>query len=301
MRYHNGTYYVSTFAQTTNKTYIYSTKNIEKGPWKKISFEPALYDHSLFFNDDGKVYMINGSGKIILRELQPDLRGIKPGTKEQVVIQKASLPASAESGGLPAEGSQLFKVNGKYYLFNISWPRGGMRTVIIHRSDKIDGAYQRRVAFQDKGVAKGGLINTHKGNWYAYLFRDFGAVGRVPYLVPVKWEDGWPVLGENGKVPESLNLSPSKSINPGIVASDQFYRKKGKPKLPLAWQWNHNPDNRLWSVEERPGYLRLKTGRIDTSILFARNTLTQRTFWPQSSAKTCLELKKTWKKAIMPA
>src|SRR3546814_3978271 len=30
IRYHKETYYVSTFAQTTGKTYIYSTKNIEK-------------------------------------------------------------------------------------------------------------------------------------------------------------------------------------------------------------------------------------------------------------------------------
>src|SRR3954471_2423381 len=34
IRYHDGTFYVSTFAQTTGKTYIYSTKNIEKGLWK---------------------------------------------------------------------------------------------------------------------------------------------------------------------------------------------------------------------------------------------------------------------------
>lgn len=48
LRYHNGTFYVSTFSGTTNKTYIYSTKNIEKGPWKEMSFKPALHDHSLF-------------------------------------------------------------------------------------------------------------------------------------------------------------------------------------------------------------------------------------------------------------
>ena len=42
------------------------------------------------------------------------------------------------------------------------------------------------------------------GKWYAYLFRDFGSVGRIPYLVPVIWENGWPVLGENGKVPQHL-------------------------------------------------------------------------------------------------
>src|ERR1700759_3214925 len=39
LRYHNGIYYVSTFAGTTGETYIYSTKDIEKGPWKTISFK----------------------------------------------------------------------------------------------------------------------------------------------------------------------------------------------------------------------------------------------------------------------
>lgn len=57
-------------------------------------------------------------------------------------------------------------------------------------------------------------------------FRDNGAVGRIPYLVPVKWEDGWPVLGINGKVPETLDLPASKGLIPGIVASDEFIRKK---------------------------------------------------------------------------
>ena len=289
LRYHKGTYYVSTFAQTTNKTYIYSTKDIEKGPWKAVSFQPSLHDHSLFFDDDGRVYMVNGGGKIFLRELKEDLSGLKP-TKEQVIIENASLPASKEDGGLPAEGSQLFKVNGKYYLFNISWPRGGMRTVIIHRADKITGPYEGRVALQDKGVAQGGLISTPKGEWYAYLFRDFGAVGRIPYWVPLKWEDGWPVLGVDGKVPETLNLPASKGIMPGIVASDEFSRRKGEPDLPLVWQWNHNPENKLWSVKKRPGYLRLSTDRIDTNILLARNTLTQRTFGPESSAITALDV-----------
>ena len=53
-------YYVTTFAQTTGKTHIYTTKNIEKGPWKAISFSPSFHDHTLFFDDDGKVYMIYG-------------------------------------------------------------------------------------------------------------------------------------------------------------------------------------------------------------------------------------------------
>jgi beta-xylosidase len=289
IRYHNGTYYVSTFAQTTGKTYIYSTNNIEKGPWKAVSFKPSLHDHSLFFDDDGKVYMITGSSKLRLVELTEDVSGIKPGGTDLIVIENASTP-SGTGGGLGAEGSQLFKINSKYYLFNITWPRGGMRTVVIHRADKITGPYEGRVGLQDLGVAQGGLIDMPNGTWYAYLFRDFGAVGRVPYLVPVKWEDGWPVLGVNGKVPDMLDLPASKGLIPGIVASDEFTRKPGDPTLPLVWQWNHNPDNKLWSVTTRKGYLRLTTARIDTDFLAARNTLTQRTIGPVCAGTVSLDV-----------
>jgi beta-xylosidase len=169
IRYHNGIYYVSTFAQTTGKTYVFSTKDIEKGPWKVSSFKPSLHDHSLFFDDDGRVYMIYSAGKLKLVELEADASGFKPGTTEQVIIENATAPAGSNIM-LPAEGSQLFKINGKYYLFNIAWPRGGMRTVIVHRADKITGPYEGRVALQDLGVAQGGLIEKPDGNWYAYLF-----------------------------------------------------------------------------------------------------------------------------------
>lgn len=290
IRYHKGTYYVSTFAATSGKTHVYTTKNIEKGPWKATSFRPSLHDHSLFFDDDGKVYMLYGNKKLTLVELKDDLSGIKQGGVNQEVIENSSQPSQSVGNSGLGEGSQLFKVNGKYYLFNITWPRGGMRTVVIHRADKLTGPWEGRVALQDLGVAQGGLIDMPNGVWYAYLFRDFGSVGRIPYLVPVKWEDGWPVLGVKGKVPETLNLPASKGLIPGIVAPDEFTRKKGEPALPLVWQWNHNPDNSLWSVTARPGYLRLTTGRIDTGFLLARNSLTQRTIGPVCTGSTSLDV-----------
>ncbi len=132
IRYHNNMYYVSTFSSTTGKTYIYATEDIEKGPWKTITFTPSYHDHTIFFDDDGRVYIIWGGGKLRVAELKPDLSGIKEGT-ERIFIENASAP-SGDNVGLPAEGSQLFKVNGKYYLFNITWPKGGMRTVVIHRA-----------------------------------------------------------------------------------------------------------------------------------------------------------------------
>jgi len=115
-------------------------------------------------------------------------------------------------------------------------------------------------------------------------------VGRIPYLTPVTWADGWPVLGVNGKVPDTLDLPASKGLIPGVVASDEFTRKKGERDLPLVWQWNHNPNNSLWSLTARKGFLRLTTARTDTSFLMARNSLTQRTIGPVCTGITSLDV-----------
>jgi beta-xylosidase len=233
--------------------------------------------------------MIHGGGNVRLTELNTDLSGIKPGGVNQVIIPNASLVAGGNVG-LPAEGSHMRKINGKYYLSMITWPRGGMRTQLVFRADDLTGPYEGRVALQHEGIAQGGLIDTPQGDWYSMLFQDHGAVGRIPFLVPVKWEDGWPLLGVDGKVPSALDIPAGVRGIWGIVASDDFARTPGQPALPLAWQWNHNPDNRFWSVAERPGFLRLTNGRTDADFVSARNSLTQRTFGPVCSGAVAMDV-----------
>jgi len=305
IRYHNETFYVTTFAQSTNKTHVYKTKDIENGPWEHIAFSPMLHDHSLFFDDDGKVYMMYGVQNLRLVELESDLSGLKPGGFNDIVIRDVSLIGGATRRGL-GEGTQIFKKDGKYYVCNITWPPGDMRTQVLSRADKITGPYESRVILKDGGIAQGSLIDTPDGKWVAYLFQDHGSVGRIPYIIPVEWEDGWSLLGTDGKVPMTLHIPKEGSAFGNIVTSDEFDRPaalleklQASPRgendyvreaFPLAWQWNHNPDNRYWSLTDRPSWLRLTAGRVDKHFLEARNSLTQRTFGPQSAATTRLDV-----------
>jgi len=290
IRYHNGLFYVSTFSATSGKTHVFTTDNIEKGTWKETTFEPVLHDHTLFFDDDGRVYMIYGAGDIRIVELTPEVSGLKENGIHEVIIPNASKVAS-DRVGLPAEGSQMVKHNGYYYLFNITWPPNDMRTVIVHRAKEITGPYEGKLMLRDRGIAQGSIIDTPEGDWYAYMFRDYGAVGRIPYLMPMKWENDWPLLGVDGAVPDTLDILTAEQQGVwGIVTSDEFNRMPDDDSLPLCWQWNHNPDNRYWSLDESPGSLRLKAGRVDSSPLQVRNTLTQRTFGPQSAASTFVEV-----------
>lgn len=179
------------------------------------------------------------------------------------------------------------------------------------------------------GVAQGGIVQTPEGDWYSIMFQDYHSVGRVPVLVPLVFgEDGWPVFGNAGKsVNKTLPLPVKGHEKKSIVESDEFDNgttrkcydaaKKdtaitaGIPaeqlaenlnrvtenefgyngsNLKLVWQWNHNPNNNLWSLTEREGFLRLKSGLISKNIRKARNTLTQRTFGPTSAATTAIEV-----------
>ena len=287
LRYHDGMYYATTFALNTGKTYIFKTPDIETGKWEETSFKPLLYDGSLFFDDDGRIYEMCGAGDIRLVELNADLSGLKPGGFDRVIIEDASRIAGTNLL-VPAEGAHLHKIKGKYYLFLIAWPKDDIRTQLVFRADNISGPYEGRVFLHDQGVAEGCLINSPKGDWYAMLFQDNGAVGRTPFLVPVKWKDGWPLADNNGKVPQTLNIPVINTPVPASVASDEF--DKGISQLGLQWQWNHNPDNRYWSLTQRPGFLRLSTGRVDNNFEQVRNMLTQRTFGPVCSGTVAVDV-----------
>ena len=92
----------------------------------------------------------------------------------------------------------------------ISWPRGEKRRQVCYRADNITGPYEKKVVLEDNFagfpyVGQGALIDDKFGNWYAVIFQDRGAIGRVPLLMPCNWVEGWPMLGDvNGKVPASF-------------------------------------------------------------------------------------------------
>lgn len=160
-------------------------------------------------------------------------------------------------------------------------PSNSGRIELCYRSKDILGNYEGRTILDSEGAAQGGIIDTPDGKWYGLVFKDHGAVGRVPVLVPVTWQNDWPIMGINGKVPATIEINGSYNGTFLATADDFSYDSN---KLALEWQWNHNPDNTAWSVTERKGYLRLRNKSLATNILDAKNTLTQRTEGPFCSS-----------------
>ena len=112
-------------------------------------------------------------------------------------------------------------------------------------------------------IHQGALFEDVEGKWWTVMQEDLGALGRFPNLLPVTWEDGWPVVAGGVRPPVSFvdkvprPASADKSIK-CLPTSDDFSGKE----LGMQWQWNHNPVNGAWSLEERSGWLRLKTNAI---------------------------------------
>lgn len=290
LRQHNGMFYVCFSSNDMKQFYVYRTTDIENGRWERSVMKGLRHDPSLLF-DEGRVYVFHGNGDIRITELTADATALKEGGVNQLLFE-----TEREDIGLRCEGCHAYKLNGYYYLFFIEWPKTGnrRRRQLCYRSRELLGPYERKLVFDDdmgyfnNGIAQGGIVETQANEWYALLFQDHGAVGRIPCVLPVVWADDWPVFGVEDKAPKQFEAQLPDSEPKPLVISDEF--EYSENKLALNWQWNHNPDNRHWSVTTRPGWLRLTTGTIAGSVVYARNTLTQRTEGPACSGITVIDV-----------
>lgn len=319
IRYHMGKFYVWFTANgAPGKGFVYTADKAE-GPWTLVARPPHMHDGSIFFDEDGKIYMFADYDK--LRELDRNTFLPIEGTEVKLFERDES-----EIGAL-LEGMSVIKHNGKYYICMISmkWGvPGRVRREVCYRADNIAGPYEKHVILETPfesygGVGQGSLVGDDQSdkNWWALIFQDRGGIGRVPCAMPVTWIDGWPMCGElnegidpndteaclnpkNYHIPNDLSKKyPSLR---GLINSDDFdlpvsaLNKMNKGTyhantgLKLYWQWNHNPIDEAWSLTERAGYLRLKTAKVVDNINLAPNTLTQRMGGPECTGTVCIDV-----------
>ncbi len=297
LRYHNGKFFVCFVANDTRKTYLYTADSID-GPWTKQYIEGFYHDCSLLFDDDGRVYIVYGGRQIHLTELKPDLSAPKSGGLDRIIV------TDPWKHNLGYEGSHFYKINGKYVLTLIhSLETHWMRTEACYVSDSLDGEFVGGEAlchdmnYCGSGVAQGGIVDTPDGDWFAILFQDRGAVGRIPVLVPVHWEGDIPVFGVNGEVPENVQVQSTRPdhVYEPLICSDDFRtvsddrRLYGTFGLKSAWQYNHEPDLSLVAVDHEKGEFRIRTDRVVDDVTKAKNTLTQRMRDPGCSGEVTVD------------
>ncbi len=309
IRFHNDTFYI--FSNVNGYgTQIYYTTD-PRGTWQHKTMNAKLHDLTILFDDDGKIYSVWGYREVRMVQLTQDLMDVVPGT-ERVII---------EAGSGAGEGSHIYKIDGKYYITNTNYdplcyqvclraddPYGPYEVQVISAEESF-GVGQRMRIFNTRSgppydiihydenyvgcipMHQGGIVQTQTGEWWGWSMLDYNSVGRVTGLSPVTWQDGWPYFG----LPGNLTRNPRTWVKPNTGYSSEpsapFERDDdfSGPELKNAWQWNHVPVEDKWSLNERPGYLRLHSLPAD-SFWNARNTLTQRGIGPESFATTELDL-----------
>jgi len=306
IRYANGQFYV--FSNVNGKgLQCYTSKDIH-GPWIHHNMKGRIYDLGVLFDDDGKIYAIHGYGEVHCTELKPDMSGPIEETDRIIIPQ----------GSAVGEGHHMYKINGMYYLISTDYkPNGrtlcsrsksiwGPYETCVITADETYG-YHAAPLTQFRGrilpdgsrfgipqpdvnatacsnIHQGGIVEDQSGQWWALLMQDFHSIGRTVTLAPITWKDGWPFLG----LPGNLGRAPRTWVKPnvGSTAADvkphaPYNRSEnfdGK-QLGRVWQWNHNPNDKMWSLKK--GRLRLQTMPAD-QLMWARNSLTQRVIGPSS-------------------
>ena len=267
LKYNNGKFYLL-FITLNEGGFLCSSEKAE-GPWEIRKLPKGFYDPGLFFDDDGRIYVAHGYSNISITELDKDFA---PLTRDSLVFT-----GDIRKG---LEGTHVYKINGYYYLYCTYGGRDGIQVAL--RSKNIYGPYDQKVVIKETtpginfGVHQGALIKTQAGEWWTMLFVDSGPFGRFPSLHPVTWVDDWPMVGVDGKGViryKKPNVGKEYPIT-DLPASDEF----NGSSLGLQWGWNHNPDSTKWSLNQRPGYLRLNTSKVVKDLPEARNTLSQRPF-----------------------
>ena len=289
IRFHQGLFYVCFVANDTGKAYLYTASD-PAGPWQRRPIQGFYHDCSLLFDQDGRVYISYGNRDIRITELKEDLSGPKLGGLDRVVVSDRGNP------NLGYEGSHLYCINEKYYLFLIHSRRDRWRrTQACFTADSLEGEFtggdvlDDDMGYWDQGVAQGGIVDTPEGHWYAVLFQDRGAVRRIPVLVPMRWENGFLVLGENGRIPESFPVPETVPAAP-LVSSDDFTtsgdaQTHGTFGLKSCWQFNHQPELSLTKLDRERGTWSVTTGKLCSDVTQAKNTLTHRMLFPRCAGE----------------
>lgn len=271
IRWHDGTFYLINCNFSDRGNFIVTARD-PAGPWSEphwLDDVPGI-DASIFFDDDGKCYIMGTARN------WPDGRGgLRQGiwaaeydiAHFRLAGEPAALWGGAMAGVASPEAPHLYHIGDWYYLLIAEGGTEYYHSATVARSRSVFGPYEgfrsnpvltmrhmgRRAAIQNAGHAD--LLELPDGSWYAVFLasRLVGGVsknlGRETFLVPVRWEDGWPLFTpDTGRVegeypfPEGLPWMPL----PEKPLRDDFDGEG----LDLRWSFWGRPYEKFWELRD---------------------------------------------------
>lgn len=267
---HNDTFYMITTAFAGGAgNIIVKTRDPLKG-WSdpvKLAFNGI--DPCIFFDDDGKAYVVHNDAPLKDKEQYEGHRVIKiwdyDVEKDQVV---SGTDVVIVDGGVDIsqkpiwiEAPHIYKKNGRYYLMCAEGGTGGWHSEVIFVSDKPKGPYKpapgnpiltQRYFPKDRAdkvdwAGHADLVQGPNGKFYGVFLgirpneKDRVNTGRETFILPVDWSGEFPVF-ENGLVPMKPKLKLPEGVQnntaePGFFPNGNFTYRENFTSEQLDYRW----------------------------------------------------------------
>ena len=291
IEYHEGTYYVACTEVYGRGNYLVTAQD-PAGPWSDPIFFPEVsgIDPSLFFDEDGKVYMVYNSeapnntplyeGHRTIRMFELDLATGKVKGEEPVILVNGGVDLSQQPVWI--EGPHIYKVNGWYYLSAAEGGTSVNHRQVIFRSEAIQGPYDawehnpiltqmhldpnRERPITSTGHAD--LIQDLAGDWWAVFLAcrpyedNHYNTGRETFMAPVMWTDGWPVINPGEEEVQyqyrfHAALPQSDSV-PALNGHLQWHDSFQNAELDLRWVQIRAPQRQWLHIDQEAGVLQME-------------------------------------------
>jgi xylan 1,4-beta-xylosidase len=320
--YHDGLFYVLNTAVDSGGNFLSTARN-PAGPWSDPEWLPELeggIDPSLFFDDDGKTYVLNngppqgkpryeGHRAIWIQEF--NLAQHKPIGPRKVLINGG---VDFSTKPVWIEGPHLYKRAGWYYLMCAEGGTSTQHSEVVLRGHSPWGPFkpfagnpiltQRDLpADRPNAIANAGhadLVQAPDGRWWAVFLasRVYGQThyntGRETFLMPVTWQHGWPVILGHGKAIPTVAAAPKlPDTQPGatpLTGNFTWRDDFDSPTVGPEWLYVRIPQQPWADLRSRPGWLTIHPLPASLEMLGNPSFLARRQQHLAFDASTSLEL-----------
>lgn len=283
----NGTYYMLT-TNVGAGNFVVKTKD-PFGEWSDPIMLPQVQgiDPSIFFDDDGRAYIVNNDdapdgkpeydGHRTIRIVEYDVENDCTVGERKIIVNKGARP---EDNPVWIEGPHLYKINGWYYLMAAEGGTEEGHSEVIFRSREVMGKYepwdgnpiltQRDLEYDRVNpvtcAGHADLIQGPDGNWWAVFLAcrpyvgGFENLGRETFMLPVRWtDDGFPVITEKKEQVAMIVCHPGAKRGADVTFGN-FSVHDGFDADSLAYGWMtlRGPAQDKYSLSECDGYLMLR-------------------------------------------
>lgn len=288
--YYNGTYYVTCTDIDHEGNFVVTATN-PAGPWSDPVKIPQVrgIDPSLFFDEDGKGYIVYNSDAPDNKPLYSGHRTIRMYEFDPVALKVVGEEKQLVNGGVDIskkpvwiEGPHIMKRFGWYYLYAAEGGTSVNHSEVVFRSKSVYGPYipyennpiltqrdlpeDRKDPITSTGHAQ--FVDGPDGKTYAIFLAvrpyegDYYNTGRETFIAPVEWKDEWPVINAGVKEVQYKYNAAFKEVKQkgALPQSGNFsYKLEFKKQLDPSLLFMRKPDSTSFSVSKKKGLtLKLK-------------------------------------------